>query len=116
MHLKMQPRPAPAWMDYIWWHGRVERDKERGFVHVGPDARDSSIQQRLVHCSPPRSRLWISKIGKDTDPWPDGVLIVNSLCCLAIEISLPAFDVNRILLVNLHACIYDIDHVESHFP
>src|SRR5579875_193971 len=67
-----------------------------------------------MQISPPCSRLWIGKVGEDADARPDSVLIVGSLCCLTIEIPLATLKVNCVLLVNLHAGIYDVYHVEAH--
>src|SRR5258708_2735104 len=67
-----------------------------------------------VLLSPPGSRLRVGKIGEDTDAWPDGILIVVSLGCLTVQISLPTFGVDAVIFINLHTCIDNAYYVEPH--
>src|SRR5260370_17308462 len=114
MHLNVQSGLSPTKMNPVWRHGRVQRNEEGRLIHIRPDACNAGIKQCPVLLSPPRARLRVGKVGKDTDARPDGVLIIVSLGHLTIEIALFSFGVNPVIFVDLHSSIDNAYHVEAH--
>src|SRR5919112_2244318 len=102
-------------MDYLVRHRGLERHKERRLVHVAPDPGHSRIEERPVVLAPPLSRLGVREVRERADPRPHDVMVLFPLACFAVEVPLATFYVDRIVIVDLDAGVYDGDEVEALF-
>src|ERR1700674_603088 len=114
VHLEVRLRLPTAWMDDVRRHGRVRWDEQARLIHVAPDPIDTCIEQCLVLLSPPCARFRICEIGEGTDAWPDDILVIVTLWCLAVEVARLSFGVDRVAGVDLDTRIHDAHRVESH--
>src|SRR4051812_27277958 len=64
--------------------------------------------------APPPARLRVGKIWKHTDAGPDRVLVICTLRCLTIEITLAPLRINRELLVNFDPGIDNTYYMKPH--
>src|SRR5215207_994802 len=105
-----------ARMHHVAGHGGLSGDEERRLVHVAPDPRDASVQERPVVVAPPLAGLGVREVREGTHPRPDDVVVLLAVLGLAVEVPLAALDVDRVVLVYLYAGV-DYGHdPEALFP